>query len=151
MRLSTRAEYGVRAMVGLATIWKEGPVPLNQIAQKEGIPLAYLEQLMGMLRKKGFVKSVRGVKGGYALAVHPQDIRVGDVVWALEGPFVPIDCVELANEAVECCAYKPECTTRAVWVTLRDQVISTLNAITLADLSGRYRGTRAAPGTETLN
>lgn len=151
MRLSTRAEYGVRAMVGLATIWKDEPVPLSHIAQREGIPQAYLEQLMGVLRKKGFVKSVRGVKGGYALVVPPDEIRVGDVVWALEGPFIPIDCVELTDEAVECCSYKPECATRTVWVTLRDQVISTLNSITLKDLSWGYQGAKTLPGAETLN
>lgn len=145
MKISARSEYGVRAMVQLARVYGQGPLPLNQIAERENISLDFLEQLMVGLRNKGLVRSVRGARGGYVMAISPEEVSVGDVVWAIEGPFVPMQCLELVGDEQDTCCMgklKPDCTTRDVWQVLRDRVTETLNAITLAELS---RGHVAKP------
>ncbi|MBI4496525.1 MAG: Rrf2 family transcriptional regulator [Chloroflexi bacterium] len=135
MKLSARTEYGVRMMVDLAVAHGRGPVSLSQIAEQQGISQDFLEQLIGPLRKKGLVESVRGSRGGYRLARAPEHISVGDIIWSLEGPFIPMVCLEVDHEnQPECCGFLPVCTTRDVWIRLRDQVTATLNTVTLADL-----------------
>ena len=135
MKLSAKAEYGVRMMVDIAAAHGQSAVPLSAIAEQEGISLEFLEQLAGPLRKQGLLESVRGPRGGYRLAGDPGTVTVRDVLWALEGPFIPMVCVEVDHEKQpECCSLLQVCTTRDVWVRLRDQVSDTLNAITLADL-----------------
>ncbi|MCL6581714.1 MAG: Rrf2 family transcriptional regulator, partial [Firmicutes bacterium] len=86
MRLSTRSEYGVIACCELARHHGEGPLPLKAVAEEQGIPEAYLEQLVAALRRAGLVRSVRGAQGGYVLSRSPEKITVGDVVRVLEGP-----------------------------------------------------------------
>jgi len=135
VKLSAKAEYGVRMMADLATAYGRGPVPLSQVAERQGISVDFLEQLTAALRKKGLIESVRGARGGYRLAHPPQDITVGDVIFALEGPFIPMVCLEVDHEDQPgCCSRLAFCTTRDVWVRLRDQVNATLTAISLADL-----------------
>ena len=94
MRLSTRSEYGLRALVSLVHRQGDQPVPLRVIAEDEGISEQYLEQIFVELRRAGFVLSVRGAKGGYRLARPSQDIRVGDVIRLLEGSLAPYDCLD---------------------------------------------------------
>ena len=132
MRLSTRGEYGLRTMVELAAAYGDGPVSLNQIAKSENISLAYLEQLIAVLRRIGLVESVRGAHGGYQLAMAPDKISVGDVVRALEGPIAPVDCVVEGKEGH--CGRETACATRSVWVNLRDRMTEALDSVTLADL-----------------
>ena len=84
MRISTRGEYGLRTLLDLAQ-HGGGPIPLRQIAPRQEVSEHYLEQLMGVLRKAGFVTSVRGAQGGYGLAMPPEQMTVGDVLRALEG------------------------------------------------------------------
>lgn len=134
MRLSTRGEYGLRMMASLAKLYPSGPVPLAQIAKDENISLAYLEQLIRLLRSKGLVVSTRGAQGGYTLARPPEQIRVGDVVRAVEGPIAPVDCV--SEDEPECkCQHQSDCRTRAIWERLRDTIAETLDSTTLADLT----------------
>lgn len=133
MRLSTRGEYGLRTMAGLANVYESGPISLAQVAKSENISLSYLEQLIGQLRKKGLVVSTRGAKGGYRLARPPERITVGDVVRAVEGPIAPLDCV--SEEEANCkCQHQSACRTRVVWERLRDSIAETLDSTTLADL-----------------
>lgn len=137
MKVSAKSEYGVRAMVQLARAFGNGPVPLSQIAERERISLDFLEQLMVALRNKGLVSSVRGVHGGYLLALPPTEISVRDVMWAVDGAFVPIQCLEFAGEDQETCCMgilKPDCVTRDVWILLQEKVTETLQAVTLAAL-----------------
>ena len=135
MRLSTRGEYGLRTMVELANAYGAGPVPLGQIARSQGISLAYLEQLIAVLRRKGLVDSTRGARGGYQLAVAPEAISVGEVVRALEGPIGLIECV--IEGKISRCARQTECTARSAWAKLRDSMTEVLDSITLADLRRR--------------
>lgn len=134
MKLSTRGEYGVRALAVLAHHYQQGPLPLRVIAQKEHLSETYLEQLFRDLKKSGIIKSIRGPKGGYILAKNPKDISVGDAVRVLEGPLGPVDCV-LENKTSEgCCTKEGSCITRFVWAKLRDSMAKVLDEISFEDI-----------------
>lgn len=136
VKLSAKSEYSVRMMADLASVYGRGRLSLSQIAERQGISVDFLEQLIAVLRKKGLVESVRGARGGYQLAKPPEDITVGDIIFALEGPFIPMICLEVDHEhQPDCCSRLAFCTTREVWVRLRDQVNATLTGISLADLA----------------
>lgn len=130
MKLSTRARYGIHAMVDLALFYGQGPQPLKAIADRQNIPEQYLEQLMSPLRREKLVSSVRGAQGGYMLAKDPGEITVGALMHTLEGPILLANCVDDENSCGKAC----ECPTRLVWERLSQSIDDTLNAITLRDL-----------------
>src|SRR5690606_31467501 len=133
MKVSTRGEYGMRAMVSLARMYGQGPVPLAAIASDSAVPAAYLEQLIGPLRRAGLVSSTRGAHGGYELARPPGEVKVGEVYRVMEGPVAPMVCVtEDADE--ELCPMIDGCATRVVWVKVRDSIAEALDSTTLGDL-----------------
>lgn len=134
MKLSTKGRYGVTAMYDLALHYGDGPISLKSVAQRQGISEHYLEQLMGTLRKTGYVTSVRGAQGGYVLARDPADITVGDIIRALEGPIAPVDCVASDETAARYCERSQQCVTRGIWAKIRDSINDVIDAITLADL-----------------
>ena len=142
MKVSTRGEYGVRAMVALAKHVGDRPVSIGVISKESAVPYAYLEQLIVPLRRAGLVDSKRGAHGGYTLSRPADQIRVGEVYRVMEGPVAPMDCVS-ENEADRTCPLIPGCQTRPVWVKVRDSIIDAIDSITLADLI------EAQPGTET--
>jgi Rrf2 family protein len=152
MRISAKSEYGVRAMVHLARRHGQGPVPLSQVAEREKISLDFLEQLMISLRNTGLVKSVRGIRGGYFLAMPPHEVTVGNVMSAVEGPFISIPCLDVTDNGESCTMgmHLAECTTKDVWWLLQERVNATLHSITLADLchvQGRPLGATATQTT----
>lgn len=150
MKVSAKSEYGVRAMVHLARSYGQGPIPVSQVAEREHIPAALLEQLMMALRHAGLVTSVRGVRGGHILAKEPTDISVGDVMRAVDGPIVPAHCVEFALGEQATCGMgllMLECTTRDVWVVLQEKISETLDGISLADLCQK---SDALPGVQSI-
>lgn len=132
MKFSTKARYGLRAMIELALRNEEDPVSVKSIAECQGISEAYLEQLMAILSRRGLVRSIRGAQGGYLLARDPSTIRVGDVIRALDGPLVPVECVSRENP-VNCKRYD-YCPTRPVWERVRDVLEESLDSLTLQDL-----------------
>ena len=132
MRLSTRGHYGLKAMFDLANNYGSGPISLKTVAERQNLSDHYLEQLIAMLRKAGLVKSMRGAKGGYFLAREPSEIRVGDVIRALEGPIAPVHCVSEIDPGS--CNEADYCITRTVWARVRDGIAKVLDSITLADL-----------------
>ncbi|MBE3577080.1 MAG: Rrf2 family transcriptional regulator [Limnochordales bacterium] len=132
MRISTRGEYGLRAMVELALHHGQGPLPLKTVAERQGISEPYLEQLMGTLRKAGLVNSVRGAQGGYELAVPPERLKVGDILRALEGPIVPWECLDQQSGAV--CLFTDGCATRVLWKRLQEAVDRVIDSVMLSDL-----------------
>jgi Rrf2 family transcriptional regulator, cysteine metabolism repressor len=141
MKVSTRGEYGMRAMVSLAKMYGEGPVPLSTIATDSSVPPAYLEQLIGQLRRSGLVVSTRGVNGGYELSRAPEDIRVGEVYRVMEGPVAPMVCVTEDMEPTEdLCPMIDGCATRLVWIKVRDGIVEALDSTTLGDLVHQKRG-----------
>ena len=133
LRLSTRGEYSVRTILVLAASYGKGPVPLGQIAQRENISLAYLEQLIAVLRRKGLVDSVRGARGGYRLTQPPQQVSLGDVLRAAEEFIGPVDCVGEDRQG-GCCEREAECNVRPAWARLRNSMVDLLDSTTLADL-----------------
>lgn len=142
MRVSTRGEYGIRALLDLALHYGEGPIPLKAVAQRQKISEHYLEQLMSTLRKASLVVSVRGAQGGYQLAAPPQELRVGDALRALEGPLEPRAVAdEPAGSGPE---QVPFYGTRALWQILTEQLNDTLDGLTLDDLCRKGAELQAA-------
>lgn len=143
MKISTRGEYGMRAMVALARHYGDGPIALSIVAQESSVPAAYLEQLLGQLRRAGLVMTTRGAHGGYALAREPNSMRVGEVYRVLEGPVAPMECVS-EIEPEELCPLLDGCATRVVWLKVRDNIVEALDSTTLGDLIEQSRPRRSA-------
>src|SRR3984893_1902946 len=136
LRVSTKGEYGVRIMVDLARHYGDRPRSLTDISQSESLPLAYLEQLVKLLREAepALVVSTRGAHGGYKLSRHPAEITMGEVVRVLEGPIAPMICAT-EGEMTQLCDYLDSCKTRYLWAKVRDAVAQTLDSMTLAELA----------------
>lgn len=146
LRVSTKGEYGVRIMVDLARHYGGRPRSLADIAQAESLPLAYLEQLVKLLRESEppLVASTRGAHGGYRLNRAPEEITMGEVVRVLEGPIAPMICAT-EGEMTQICGYLDACKTRYLWAKVRDAVAHTLDTMTLADLVGASEDENASP------
>ena len=134
MKLSTKGKYGLYAMFYLAQHEGCGPQPLKAVAEI-GVPEDYLEQLLGNLRRAGLVNTVRGAQGGYRLAKEPQEMTVGDIIDATEGPLSISDC--LNDEG--CCQRSGQCRTRRVWEYLSTSINDVLQSITLRDMLEQER------------
>ncbi len=94
MKVSTRTRYSIRAAMELAMNYEQGPLQLRLIAERQGISVKYLEQLMSVLMSGGFVRSVRGARGGYVLARDPDAVRVSEIFHCLEGRVATVECVD---------------------------------------------------------
>jgi Rrf2 family protein len=140
MRVSTKGDYGIRALVELAHHCGEGPVQSAEIARRQCIPEPYLDQLLTTLRRAGFIRSVRGPQGGHALLREPSDIRLSQVIEALEGSLSPIACLE---DGI--CSKPGVCAQRDVWEQVRRATLDILSGVTIADLAEKERETVAAP------
>lgn len=132
MNISTKGRYGLRALLDLAMHYEDKPVTLSAIAKRQQISEGYLEQLMAPMKRAGLVKSSRGAQGGYALARLPEDIVVGDIFRALEGPLALTTCVS-ENED-ESCTRQCGCGSRFIWEEIQNAISNVLAAYTLADL-----------------
>ena len=134
MKLSTKGRYSVTALYELALHYGEGVVPLKTIAQTQLISETYLEQLMVSLRRAGLVESVRGAQGGYTLALPPEEVTIGRIITAVEGPIALVDCLLTGAEADDqSCVRAGHCVTRQIWEEVRDSINAVLNNISLAD------------------
>ena len=135
LRVSTKGEYGVRIMVDLARHYGERPRSLTDISLAETLPLAYLEQLVKLLREADppLVVSTRGAHGGYKLSRNPSSITMGEIVRVLEGPIAPMICAT-EGEMSQICNFLDSCKTKYLWAKVRDAVANTLDSMTLADL-----------------
>src|SRR5437588_2583849 len=137
MMFSTKAEYGVRVMVALARSDGDAPVPLSEIADGDGLPVAYLEHLMARLRKAGLVESRRGARGGYLLSRPATEITMAEVVEALEGSIAPIECITEGTDGALTCARETDeqvCATKLLRTRVRGSLVRTLEDTTLSDL-----------------
>lgn len=131
MRLSTKAQYAVRAMVSLHLNADGSPVSIKDIAGREDISLTYLEQLFVKLRRGGIVDSVRGPGGGYVLARPADQIRVDEIIDSVEETLVPVSCMDAQGR----CNCTDHCVTHSVWQGLGERIRTFLASITLADLT----------------
>jgi Rrf2 family cysteine metabolism transcriptional repressor len=135
LRVSTKGEYGVRIMVDLARHYGGRPRSLTDISQAEMLPLAYLEQLVKLLREADppLVNSTRGAHGGYQLSRSPAEITMGEIVRVLEGPIAPMICAT-EGEMSQICGFLDSCKTKYLWAKVRDAVAQTLDSMTLEEL-----------------
>lgn len=135
MRLSTRAEYGTRALIELALHYdNDSPLMLQAIADRQGLSKKYLEQLFIPLRKAGIVEGVRGPSGGYRLAREPSSIHLDEVIGILEGTLAVADCVH--DDSV--CEKSGQCATQEVWTRVTAAIEDVLGSISLSELISRH-------------
>ena len=130
MRVSTRGRYALRLMLDLAMNNTGEPVRLKDVAKRQEISEKYLEQLISIFNKAGFVKSVRGPAGGYSLKRKPEEYTVGMILRLTEGSLAPVDCVEDGTD----CGRADQCVTVLLWKKLNDAINGVVDNITLADL-----------------
>ncbi|WOT06402.1 Fe-S cluster assembly transcriptional regulator IscR [Shewanella youngdeokensis] len=129
MKLTSKGRYAVTAMLDVAMHSTDGPVPLADISERQGISLSYLEQLFAKLRKNGLVSSVRGPGGGYRLGTDAGEISVGMVVRAVDESVDATRCQGKGN-----CQSGSRCLTHSLWGDLSSQISDFLNGISLAGL-----------------
>ena len=132
MKISTRTEYGLRVLVTLARVDDDRCLSLTEIARREKLPHAYLEQLVGDLRRAGLVSATRGQSGGYRLARQPADIAMADAVRALEGPLLAMPCA--GADDLEHCDRPQPCSVHEVFQRVYESLSLSLGATNLADV-----------------
>lgn len=131
MKLSTKGKYGVRAVYEIARHAK-GPITIKEVAERQGISLSYLEQILHKLGKAGLIESVRGPAGGYLLARKPVELTIGDIVRALEGPIALSHCLEPGES--DDCMQADDCVARMVWTKVGAKIEEALDSISFEDL-----------------
>lgn len=130
MKLSTKCRYGARAMVEIARRSGQGPVKRREIAQAQDISDSYLENILIALKHGGLIETIRGARGGYVLKVPPDQISLLEVFNALEGPFLPVGCLD----GDDMCGRLDDCQTRQVWKRVQEAVESVLRKETIQSL-----------------
>ncbi len=130
LKLSTRGRYGTRLMIELAGNYRDGPVPLRDIAERQNVSKGYLEHIIPLLRSAGLIKSVRGPGGGYILSRDPGGITLLEIMGALEGSFDPVDCISDSS----ICTRTGICASRDVWIDLKEMITARLKGILLSEL-----------------
>lgn len=130
LRLSTKGQYGVRAMYEIARAISAGPVTIREISDKQNVSVAYLEQILNTLRRSGIIQSVKGPGGGYVLARDPDKISIGQILKELEGPVAITSCLDPA----EGCIRVDSCVTHLLWKSLGENIEHFLDSMTLNDL-----------------
>lgn len=154
MMFSSKSEYGVRVMVELARRTGSGSiVSLAEIAERNEMPLAYLEHLVARLRKAGLVDSRRGARGGYLLARPAGQITMAEIIEALEGSIAPIECISLGPDGSIVCSRESDpahvCPTKLLWTRVRSSIVRTLMETTLRDLVAADRAPLGAAAVKT--
>jgi len=143
MKVSAKGHYGIRALIELSHHYREPrPMQSSDIAARQHIPESYLEQLLTTLRRAGFIRSVRGPQGGHALIRDPRDLRVSEVIEALEGPIMPIDCLDETSP----CGRNGGCAQTDMWGQVRLAILQVLNDTNIADLAERDREVQTGAG-----
>ena len=135
MKLSTRSRYGLRAMTELAGNYGKGPLMLEEISSRQGISRRYLEHIFSDLRSAGLVKGQRGPRGGYVLTRAPDEILVSEIVGAVEGVLLIVDCLQDR----QVCRRTGKCVTRPLWQEVNEAIINVLKSRSLADLVDRQK------------
>jgi Rrf2 family protein len=134
MRVSTRSDYGLRALIELAGNYGRGPLQSSEIALRRHIPEQYLDQLLTTLRKAGFIRSIRGPAGGHELLRNPSTITVREVIESLEGSLSPVPWLDEPAEATD---HPHACGQREIWERIRSATCEILGAYSVADLLER--------------
>jgi Rrf2 family iron-sulfur cluster assembly transcriptional regulator len=143
MRVSTRGDYACRALLSLALHADDQPTSVRDIAERTGLPQPYLEQILLALKGAGLVRSKRGVGGGYVLARSPDQLTLGQIVAAVDGPIVVGDFGEPHEGGA--CDHEGQCVLLAVWAAVSEHMRAHLDSYTLADMVDQARGDALAP------
>ncbi len=130
LKLSTKGQYGVRAMYEIAKGFGSGPVTIKRISEEQHVSIAYLEQILNKLRRAGIIKSVKGPGGGYILSRDPKQITIGEILNELEGPVAITSCLD----PKEGCVRVDSCVTHLLWKALGDNIKRFLDGMKLQDL-----------------
>ncbi len=142
MKLSKKSEYGLRALLELTLAYGKTSLQRHDIADRQHIPVEFLEQILLALKRSGLLSSRRGMKGGYQLIKRPEDITVGQVIRILDGPLAPISCVsKTAYQKCRDCPYadKALCPVQKVMGPVRDAIAGILDNYTLNDFAANHR------------
>lgn len=131
MRISTKGRYALRLMLDLAVYNTGEPISLKDIAKRQSISEKYLEQIIAILNKAGFVRSIRGAQGGYMLKMQPEEYTVGMILRLTEGDLAPVECI---SESGDECDRAMGCVTAIIWKRMYDAVNDVIDNITLADM-----------------
>ena len=132
MQVSQKARYALRAMFELARGYGRGPIRISDIAEKQAIPPRFLEGILNQLRQGGLLRSVRGARGGYEMAVEPDRVTVGDMMRIIEGPIAPAVCI--TDENPEDCPLYGDCAFMPLWRRAAEALSSVYDGTTFADL-----------------
>ena len=131
MRVSTKGRYALRLMLDLAINGTGEPIKLKEVAERQQISEKYLEQIISILNKAGFVSSIRGAQGGYKLQREPGEYTVGMILRLTEKDLAPVSCV---GENPADCGRRPDCVTVKIWEKVNEAVCQVVDGITLADM-----------------
>ena len=134
MRLTTMSRYGTRAIFDIAYNSTGAPVQVKDIAERQQIPIKYLEQIFHKLKKAAFIKSERGPGGGYRLTKDPGEITVGDIIRAVQEDTDLVACVCVSSENGVPCEREEQCVTRSIWKEAASKVNNFFKSVTVADL-----------------
>ncbi len=148
MRISTKGDYATRALQDLALHYEQGPIAIEKIAARQGLPVRYLEQLLLTLKRAGFLLSKRGVNGGYSLAKPPARITLGEIIRTVDGPIEAIYCLD--EPPRDECARESDCVLRDVWAEVGRAVSAIVDHTTLQDVCDRVRQKAAQPAQVEL-
>ena len=146
MKITTKGIYGLQAILDLALRSGSEPVPLRDIARRQGVSEKYLEQIFALLKKAGLVTVRRGAAGGYALGPDGTGMTVQQILTALEGPLEPVPCLSCRDAAA--CDRTGDCLTRPFWQSLADEISRAAEEITLERLVACCRETQEGPATD---
>ena len=139
MKISTKGRYALRLMCDIAMNQSENPIPLKEIAERQDISVKYLEQIVIILSRAGFLKSIRGAQGGYKLVNSPDFYTVGMILRLTEGSLAPVSCLD---DEINKCPRASDCQTLFVWEKIYKAVNDIIDNITVQDIienkSGNY-------------
>ena len=134
MKISTKGRYGLRILMDLAIHQSEKPRLIRDIAKSQQISEKYISRLVIALRKAGMIRSIRGVNGGFHIAMKPEEITLLNVIEVMEGPLSIVDCVAAPKR----CSMHENCAPREVWCKLNEDIRDLMRRTTLADILTAY-------------
>lgn len=146
MRVSTRGDYAARALLSLALHTEDAPTSVREIAERTALPQPYLEQILLAVKGAGIVRSKRGVGGGYVLARDPSEIRLSEIVRAVDGPITAGDFSEPHTDGA--CDHEGQCVLLSIWAAAGAHMRGFLDSFTLADIAAMSRGRAPWPVSE---
>ena len=132
MHFTAKEDYGIRAVLDIALHQADAPIQAKEIAARQNIPEQFLEQVLATIRRAGVIRSTRGASGGYDLAKPAQHITVGDIIRALSGPLVPIQCVD--EDVLSSCPVQESCSVYYFWARLKDAISNVADGTTIQEL-----------------